>query len=89
MSDDPNTVELTEFIIRIIDTRDFLAPAENIRVRAIDPESAANMTVDIYEEITGEDIGEPIQLRNEKFIYTFLTEQRYFLEVINCRQVRL
>lgn len=50
-----DTGELPEFIIRIINTNDFLAPAENIKVRTIDQESAANMAVDIYEEITGED----------------------------------
>lgn len=81
-----NTGELSEFIIRIINTKDFLLSAENIRVRAINQESAANMTVDIYEEITGEDIGEPVLLRREKFIYTFLTEQGYFLEIISCKK---
>lgn len=81
-----NTGELQEFIVRIINTNDFLAPAENIRVRTVDSESAANMTIDIYEEITGEDIGEPVLLRREKFIYTFLTEQGYFLEIISCQK---
>lgn len=81
-----NTGELQEFIVRIINTNDFLAPAENIRVRTVDSESSANMAVDIYEEITGEDIGEPVLLRREKFIYTFLTEQGYFLEIISCQK---
>lgn len=81
-----NTGELPEFIIRIINTNDFLAPAENIRVRTINPESAANMTIDIYEEITGADIGEPVLLRREKFIDIFLTEQGYFLEIISCKK---
>lgn len=76
---------LKEFVVRIVDTRDFTTPGENIKVRTTDPKSAANLAYDAYEDITGVDIGEPTLIRKEKFIDIFMTEQGYFLEVFSCQ----
>lgn len=80
--------ELTVYIIRIVNTKDFLAKAENIKVRAINAESAATMAIVSYKKITGEDIGDPILLRAEQYYMIFLTEREYFLEVIGCYECR-
>lgn len=80
-----NLMYTIEFIVRIVDTRNFLAPAENIKVRSTDPASAATMAVDIYRNVTGEDIGEITSLRKEKFIYTSFTNKGYLLEVFSCQ----
>lgn len=81
-----NRMTTTEFIIRIVNTKNFLERAENIKVRSTDPESAATMAVDIYKNITGEDIGEVELLRKEKFIYTTFTEKGYLLEIFSCQK---
>lgn len=73
------------FIVRISDQKAPInVPAENIKVRTTDTESAANMSVDIYEEITGEEIGEPVLMTTEKFVDTFATDSGYVLEIIRC-----
>lgn len=73
------------FIVRISDQKvPINVPAENIKVRTTDTESAANMSVDIHEEITGDEIGEPALMTTEKFIDTFATNRGYVLEVIKC-----
>ncbi len=76
--------KLNRYIVRIVNTKDFLEPAENIKVNAATAERAASMTVDIYAKKSGKDIGKPIQLRAEEFFMIFLTEKEYFLEIIGC-----
>lgn len=79
-----NKESIKEFVVRIVDTKDFTASSENIKARTVDSESAANIAYDIYEEITGIDIGDPIFVRKEKFIDIFMTDQGYILEVFSC-----
>jgi hypothetical protein len=76
--------KLNRYIVRIVNTKDFLEPAENIKVNATTAESAASMTVDIYSKTSGKDIGKPMLLRAEQFFMIFLTEKEYFIEIIGC-----
>ncbi len=78
------TEKLTRYIVRIVNTKDFLEPAENIKVNAVDAESAASMTIVAYAKKSGKDIGKPMLLRSEEFFMIFLTEKEYFLEIIGC-----
>lgn len=77
---------IKEFMIRIVDMRDFVAPGKNLKVRTTDSESAASLAHDAYKDMTGIDTGEPTFIRKEKFVDIFIAEQGFFLEIFSCQK---